>query len=313
MMLSKLNTFKGDKTNPVAMINHILVTPSNSLKFSLNPFATLSKPENIQAMKTLASHLQKGGLSLGGGDGDNSSTTSNTTETGEWAIVGHMMEVTANGMESQAKTKSKSGLFRVFSERVNAVELYLSEVVPRCKCLFEYVKLMQNHLGDKIQASSLGDGMSNGYTDPNFLENLKKMQKLIILASLIQNSLFDKTTNDWSADQKIVMDCIIATGVLKRPICKIRFFTKKFDKYKTIFETTYLKKLTDEVDAINNKRAQQGGKKRTNYSKLSLAQLKHLAKERKITGRSHMVTKEMLIDGLRAHKSSASRKTKNKK
>jgi hypothetical protein len=297
MMLSKLNTFNGDKTDPIAMVNHIFATTSNTLKFSLNPFASLSKPENIQAMKTLATHLQKGSLSLGGGDSDAS-----TTETGEWAIVGHIMEVTANGIEEQAKTKSKSGMFKFFSEKVNAVELYLSDVVPRCKCLFEYVKLMQNHLGGKIQASN-SNGMSNKYTDPTFLQHLRKMQKLIIMASLIQNSLFDKTKNDWYVDQKIVMNCIIARGILRRPICKIRYFTKKFDKYKAIFESTYLKMLTDEVDAINRKsiqKQQQGGgeKKRINYSKLSLIQLKNLAKENNIRGRSQMTTRKMLIDGL---------------
>lgn len=300
MMLSKLNTFTGDKTDPVAMVNHIFATPSNTLKFSLNPFATLSKPDNIQAMKTLATHLQKGILLNGGGDAS-SSPPSPTTETGEWAIVGHIMEVTANGIEEQAKTKSKSGMFKFFSEKVNAVELYLSDVIPRCKCLFEYVKLMQNHLGGKIQASASNSNAMNRYTDPKFIQHLRKMQKLIIMASLIQNSLFDKNKNDWYADQKIVMNCIIARGILKRPICKIRYFTKKFDKYKAIFESTYLKMLTDEVDAINRKSMQQGvggGKKRTNYSKLSLVQRKTLAKEKKISGRSHMTTRKMLIDGI---------------
>jgi len=103
------------------------------------------------------------------------------------------------------------------------------------------------------------------------------------------------STGNWIYDPKqhSVSNCTWISGtnnLTTRPICHIRYFVKQFDKNKAIFEDKILPKISQNL---------KGGAKRIVYKNLTLQELKVLARERKIPGRTKLVTKEALIDALR--------------
>jgi hypothetical protein len=298
MFLSKINKLPADTKydTPEGIFSGIFEAPTGKfLSFSLNPFNTLMTTKNIGRIKSLATFLiKKGtplGLILGGGEGQVTQLNTNI----ELAILGGNLDNFAKGLEIELNTPNKKSWWnRITGDSIDAIDLFQKDVLSRAKCLEEYINIM-NKQG--FQNLNLAPDATMTYNNIQGLDGvLTSMNACFKHANKIQKYLMIKdSAGNWIYDPKqhSVSNCTWVSGtnnLTTRPICHIRYFVKQFDKNKTIFENKILPQISQNL---------KGGAKRIVYKKLTLQELKALARERKVPGRTKLVTKEALIDALR--------------
>jgi hypothetical protein len=253
-------------------------------------------PKRIEQVKTVASYFMNAVNMNGGGDG----TEEEFGPKQELAAIGAVMNATAIGLEKELEQK-KNSTWQRFKESiyrpVDIFDLYELEVVSRGKCLLKYVSLIHEYIEKKIDTEER--------TDPLVRNTLKMMFKYIILMDEIQSEMFKNklTTN------RIVSDCISYgnSDVNFRTICKIRYFIRYFDICKKDFEQKHLNNLIAKAKKLQEAMVSKSGGarrvvKRIVLTKLTLKDLKKLATERKVPGRSKLVTKDDFVVALRSHK-----------
>ena len=297
MFLGRLNSFKpteGDISQQKDALLHHVLMPSPSLQIPLHPFKAFKDNSKADLLKLLSKELvlraQNARMQMHGGDGENERETTVAEDLG---AVGKVLEMVHAGLK---QNDPKQRLWNKF--KVDRVDVFQNEVLPRCKVLMEYVQLINHHLKDNLDGAS--------YTNPKVGDLLK----YTMVGNLIQNELLIKITDSEGKEtytfptdenQRYGFDCISSSsGRNARTICKMRYFIRQFDKCKNTFEKDFLPPLLEQSDAALKKVTGGKLKTRIQYAKLSLTQLKQLSRERGIKGRSKLSSKDEFVAALRA-------------
>jgi hypothetical protein len=163
-------------------------------------------------------------------------------------------------------------------------------MTPVAKLLMEYIKLMNAVIENKGGADLL---------TKEYIGLMKKFDALKVrYIRFIQN--YNKNNKEMCVQsctrlQKFKIFNLFTT-------CRMDNFVRDFNDCKSLFITQFKDKI--EALLVEKAASQLGGsRRRIRYDKCSLSELKQVARERQIQGRSKLTTKSEFIDAIRSAKS----------